>query len=372
MSLLFLSPDLSTKAQNYIKSNVFKFNGYITSNQDDADLIVCNNICFLKSSTITIPRISFLCFKSMVEDDINPFTFQYKTKALANLYFRNKTFMFYQTSPQKVYQCTQIIELMCGTIKSEDADYCLTEKQDQSYSKQLISLAWIYALQHSSLYIPPDSYIISKKINCSQPKKKVSSKKSTFPGQLQICCSDKPECPIFPRITSQQTKSQSQFINPGRRGELTLFTCSSNMDYSPKLDKYPFTQCYSNNSIGARNKKSKFLNAQTKDTYAKYHQALTQNFKLCEVFGSNNHSIKSIEKNESNEINNYNNNLNNVKDIGIDFLDELTSFSQVVKSDDEDNYSNDVHYDAKNENVDETDSDVTCSQDPIMLAFSKY
>ena len=45
---------------------------------------------------------------------------------------------------------------------------------------------------------------------------------------------------------------------------------------------------------------------------------------------------------------------------------------RISKCFNEEQFSNDVHYDAKNENDDETDSDVTCSQDPIMLAFSKY
>ena len=363
MSLIFITPDLSPKAKDYIKSNIPKLNGYVTSNQESADIIVCNNLCFLKPSTVLIPRISFICFKSMVEQDINPFTFNYKSKLLVNLFFMNKSFMFYQTSPQKIQQCTKIIELMCGTVKKEDADYCLTEKQDEQTSKHLISVAWIYALQHSSFYIPPDSYIISKRKSSSQPKKSLSqprkkSLKSAFKGQLQIYCSDKPECPIFPRIISQKPQIHSQSINLPRKGELTIFVGNSSKSsskigtnaYSQKFEYPPIKKQIKN----IPNTQSMQINTANRSNHIQNSKlSIFENSKKIELTETKNHSSSSNLRQE----------------IMIDFVDQLTSFSQVMSSDQEDEYSNDVRYEM-NKPIEESDTEIGFSQDPILLAFS--
>lgn len=365
MSLIFLSSDLSPKAKEYIKSNILNFDGYVTSNQDNADLIVCNNICLLQPSTILIPRISFICFRSMIEQDINPFAFQYKSKILANLFFMNKTFMFYETSLQKIQQCTKIIELMCGTVKKEDADYCLTEKQDEPHLKQLISIAWIFALQHSSYYIPPDSYIIAKKIQKSHTKKR--TKKSTFKGQLQIYCSDKPECPSFPRITSQRSQNHSQSIKTAQKGELTIFVGSSNKKAS-QIEKNVFSQKLMRPAITIKKTQNKISNTQIIKFLNRDHQNRMQHVDLSQFCDdSYDNTIKNPQKIESD-------NMNNAvctpkEEIGVDFIDQLTSFSQVINSDQEDEFENDVHYEM-NKAISETDSEITFSQDPILLAFS--
>lgn len=365
MSLIFITPDLSPKAKDYIKSNISKLNGYVTSNQESADLIVCNNLCFLKPSTVLIPRISFICFKSMVEQDINPFTFNYKSKLLVNLFFMNKSFMFYQTSPQKIQQCTKIIELMCGTVKKEDADYCLTEKQDEPSSKHLISVAWIFALQHSSFYIPPDSFIISKRKSSSQPKKSLSqprkkSLKSVLKGQLQIYCSDKPECPIFPRIISQKPQILSQSINLPRKGELTIFVGNSNKG-SSKIGTNAFSQKFDYPPIKKQVKN--IPNTQSIHINTVNHSNHIQDSKLSKFDEETSIDI------DLTETKNHSSSTNLRKEIVIDFVDQLTSFSQVMSSDQEDEYSNDVRYEM-NKPIEESDTEINFSQDPILLAFS--
>lgn len=104
----------------------------------------------------------------MVNLGLNPFTFQFKTNYLENLFLYDKVFGFFNVEPQNIKQYTWIISSMGGSIDSDNADLIITDKKKFEDSMvnlkvKIINSSWLYTLQHSGSFIQPNNFLLKYK-----------------------------------------------------------------------------------------------------------------------------------------------------------------------------------------------------------------
>ena len=157
MHPVFISPSMKQKQINKINKIISKYKGFLVEDQAQAQFIIKNEITYLDSQSAPI-KISAKCLFMMDNELIDPFTYKYSTNCLNNIYLKNKTFSFHNCNTLHVQQCTNLIEMMDGQIVDEFPNYYLVENEEASPFTNSVSIEWIYALQHSSLYISPSSY----------------------------------------------------------------------------------------------------------------------------------------------------------------------------------------------------------------------
>lgn len=87
----------------------------------------------------------------MINLGLNPFTFQFKTNYLENLFLYDKVFGFFDVEPQNIKQYACMISSMGGSIDPDNANLLITDKKEfedgmVNLKVKIINSSWLYAL----------------------------------------------------------------------------------------------------------------------------------------------------------------------------------------------------------------------------------
>lgn len=112
MHSVFISSELKQKQIDFILITIKSVNGQVVNKINQADILI----------TITTPNnkklekpfaISYICYESMIDMKINPFSFDYKTPYLFNLWL-------YEKSINDIFYFNKLIELYSEKIESSE------------------------------------------------------------------------------------------------------------------------------------------------------------------------------------------------------------------------------------------------------------
>ena len=117
MHYAYLSPTLKQDQIDFITQTIKTFDGEIIATDDQSDLIITGNVDLLKNKQTKPFSITFICYKLMAQEGINPFTFQFQISYM-NIFLYPKSFNFYKLNTNKAEQCKNLVLSMGGTIST--------------------------------------------------------------------------------------------------------------------------------------------------------------------------------------------------------------------------------------------------------------
>ncbi|OHT11691.1 hypothetical protein TRFO_03936 [Tritrichomonas foetus] len=214
MRSVFLSSSICSKKKEETEQIIQSFGGRVIKNGEPHNLKIISDHELPGPISTRIPTITVFCLKCMFAKQIDPFDFSYKNGFLRNLFLLNQSFMFYDVCDENKALYTSLVESMGGIMKSEKADFCLTEKKEKLPIKSLVSIGWIFALQYSFEYMKPDRFSLYQGNNSSsQMKMRPSSLSQRTPilGQLDLVLMDSHSQNI-PRASQHQTKPKISIL----------------------------------------------------------------------------------------------------------------------------------------------------------------
>lgn len=168
MHSVFISSELKQKQIDFILNTIKSVNGQVVNKINQADILI----------TITTPNnkklekpfaISYICYESMINMKINPFSFDYKTPYLFNLWLYEKSIKFYRIDKNRAKQYTNLVYSMGGIVVDDNANFIITDEKNLDETEnndiKLIHASWLLALQFSPNYLSPNKYYINVKLN---------------------------------------------------------------------------------------------------------------------------------------------------------------------------------------------------------------
>lgn len=172
MHSAFIDAQINQSDFLHVEQIITKNDGIITDDSEKADIIIKNN-GFIMDLILKKKIYTINCLFTMEKELINPFTYTGQSKILINLFLRNKTFSFYKCTDATMKNCSKLIQMMDGSITTENPDYYLIEHNTEPINSNSVLVDWIYSLKCSNEYIFPQKFVnpslhSKKKNNASQ------------------------------------------------------------------------------------------------------------------------------------------------------------------------------------------------------------
>ena len=146
MHSVFISSELKQKQIDFILNTIKSINGQVVNKINQADILI----------TITTPNnkklekpfaISYICYESMIDMKINPFSFDYKTPYLFNLWLYEKSIKFYRIDKNRAKQYTNLVYSMGGIVVDDNANFIITDEKNLDETEnndiKLIHASWL-------------------------------------------------------------------------------------------------------------------------------------------------------------------------------------------------------------------------------------
>ena len=154
----FVDTQISQSDLLHIQQIITKYDGIITDDSENADIIIKNN-GFIIDLVLRRKIYTINCIYTMEKELINPFTYTGQSNILINLFLKNKTFSFYNCTDATIKNCSKLIQMMDGSITKENPDYYLIELDTKPNFPNCVLVDWIYRLKCSNEYIFPQNFV---------------------------------------------------------------------------------------------------------------------------------------------------------------------------------------------------------------------